>query len=116
LGVADATDAAVIACLPEERRESAQQRLIKIREKQRANINDAPRPTIAAATSLGDPLLLSELVRRYEPRLADADGRTALMDAAWACRFSAEDRPEEPLSIQCLKIRRGSNQGYMREA
>jgi ankyrin repeat protein len=103
LGIADAADAAVIESLPEERRESARERLLKIREKQRANINDAPPPTIAAA-SFGDPLLLSELVRHYDPRLADADGRTALMDAAWSCRFSAEDRPEESLSIQCLKI------------
>jgi hypothetical protein len=45
-------------------------------------VNDAPPPTIAAASSFGDPLLLSELVRHYDPRFAGADGSTALMDAA----------------------------------
>lgn len=105
LQAAASVDTAVIEALPEESREQARATLAKIREKQQATRNDEPPPTIFAAASLADPLLLSELVRHFDPRLANSDGWTPLMAAARATLLAREDAPAEASpSVQCLKI------------
>lgn len=105
LRAAAATDATVIESLPEEIRVASREKLTKLREQQQANIDDAPPPTIVAAASLGDPRLLSELLRHFDPRLADSDGWTPLMAAARATRFARENiSDEESATVQCLKI------------
>ncbi|RKR45959.1 ankyrin repeat protein [Paraburkholderia sp. BL17N1] len=105
LRTAEAADPTLIESLPEGTRETVREKLTTIREQQRANLDDAPQPTIFAAASLGDPRLLAELVRHFDPRLADCDGWTPLMAAAMATRFAREDDAHEASSsVQCLKL------------
>lgn len=105
LRAAASVDTAVIEVLPEESREAARATLARLREKQRATRNDEPPPTIFAAASLADPQLLSELVRHFDPRLANSDGWTPLMAAARATLLAREDAPAESSStVQCLQI------------
>jgi hypothetical protein len=105
LRTAATADTAVIESLPEESREASRAKLAKIREQQQAKLDDEPQPTIFAAASLGNPVLLTELVRHFDPRLADADGWTPLMAAARATLLAREDAPAEASStVQCLNI------------
>ncbi|HDR9202734.1 TPA: hypothetical protein QDB48_004089 [Burkholderia vietnamiensis] len=82
LRAAEASDRIVIESLPDEIRDAVREKLVKIREQQQAQLDDAPQPTIFAVASLGDPLLLTWLVRHFDPGLAASDGRTPLMAAA----------------------------------
>lgn len=105
LRTAETADRIVIESLPAEIREAAREKLVKIRERQQAQLDDAPEPTLFAAASLGEPLLLTELVRHFDAALAASDGRSPLMAAAMATLFAREDAPDaESATVECLNI------------